>query len=165
METKEIRTNSFWGIWSMLTKNEMPETTCGLGWHMIFSILTIPFWIFPGIFINGIIKLFNKQHDILTYYNYIVINVILMVIGIIYHAAGSNGKNVELTFWHTYWTGIWFGALLVIGVVVIVLIFGGIVEGAKWLWFKFTDSLSNENTLSDVYYSLKDKHCSKINWK
>jgi len=166
MQTTDIKKTTFWGRWSSLTKNEMPETTCGLGWHMIFSLLSFPLWVFPGLPINGIIKLFNKFNDVLTYYYYIIINIIIIFIGVVYHGSlKTEFTSISSLLFQLYWAGLWIGCSVVIGIVLIVLIFGGIIEGSKWLWGKISEPIPEDKTISHLYYSLKDKHCSRINWK
>jgi len=160
MKIVDIRTKSFWGVWCSLTRKEHPETTCGLAWHMIFSIVTFPLWAFPGLVVNVAIiwynKLFDKWVDSTSYVWYIFVNILSPVSALIYYK-NTNPKYFEdASLLHLYFTGLLLLACIVVGVLIVI----GLISIWEWARDK-----SRETTLSTLYRSVKEKHCSLINWK
>ncbi len=163
MESKDIKRNSFWGKWCSLTRANDPSTTCELSWHMIFSLITFPLWVFPGLLINGIFKLIGNI-QVFEWYVYILLNFMFFILGCGYYSSIDN-KFDDVSLFQFYWHGICVFVIVSIGAVLFPFLCVGIVEGSKWIWGKITGQFHSENTLTDLYHSVKDKHCSKINWK
>ena len=162
MTAIEIKEKSFWGIWCRLTRKYLPESTCGLVWHMIFTILTFPLWVFPGIIINAII-LWNNKYTIAPYYYYILLNFFIFILGT---GLSENVYPTDNPFMF-YLIGI---LIMIFVIIFLIFIFGiiiGMGAGIIYIINKIQSNYTKEkqSAISSMYYSLKEKHCSKINWR
>jgi len=153
-----------------------PNDICELRKHVILSFILFPFWIIPALLTKFFNYVFNGHNYTLRYYHNMWFSALILFAGPIGMFAIIDLSGVDLLIGTSvfqliilaYFLGIIALHVVAIGLLSIVFLVGGITASSKVIYEAITGmSYSNSVniTIRESYYSLKDKYCSKINWK
>jgi hypothetical protein len=148
----DINHKSFWGIWNRLSFGNYSKDTCSLWRNFIFSIITLPLWIFPGIIVNAI-AMWKKSYTDITYWGWSIINIVILFFGYV---------TIERLGGHFHLYKIYLCGIVTI---LIIIIFCFLIFGAVWCVEYFKNKKQNRFSVIKTFFrDMKKKHCSLINW-
>jgi len=181
MKTLTLKTNSLVGLYMKFILCSYPNDICNLRKHVILSFILFPLWIIPALFTRFLNYVFDGHNYELKYHHNAWFSALFMFTGIISYVLMKDITTINLfeqlsvfnSFILVYFLGIIGLHVVAIGLLSIVfleclIVIGGITASSKVTYKAITDmSYSNSVTITirESYYSLKDKYCSKINWK